>query len=352
MGYKKVNGVGFCAQVVLQAAAPLALAAMALGPLEAHADTAATAKKALKIAKVARTKSVTSEKIIDTQTGRIDDLYNGLAALGSNLGVNINVLPNGTITVTPGEPGTQGVKGDKGDKGDPGPQGPAGPQGDPGPIGAAGPAGDKGEQGPAGPQGPQGLKGATGAAGPQGAKGDTGAAGPQGPKGDNGATGPQGPKGDTGAAGPQGPKGDTGATGPMGPAGPSSWAAIPDKPPFASSAVNGRVRAYDVGCNGSWGTSCDSDFNGRIDNADKASSIKDACWTNRSNFNEGGPWWSGSVDREMTCPSGSKAIAAGVSCGNDAIGLTLYNSPTSFTVTCRKPAGNFQWMYGWITCCN
>ena len=364
------------------------------------------AKKAAKVNKQ-QAKSITKLEAQDlTAQSRIDSLFNSLAQGLALLGIKIVVGDDGSISV---QPGGDGVTGPQGPTGNTGPQGPAGLQGTPGAAGAVGATGAVGPTGPKGATGADGARGSTGAdgaRGPTGADGAKGATGAQGPTGAHGATGA---KGDTGPAGPSSwaaipdkptfanyavsgrvraaelgcaggyasscdPGGNgyidyadsayqatiassaTNATNATNAQNASTAASVPysgvtGKPAFAANAANGRVRAYELGCEGSWGTSCDNNGNGRIDVADKASSIKDACWTSQTAFNAGGPWWSGAVDRVVSCPSGSKAIAAGVQCGDDAFGLTAYNDPSSFTVTCRKPSGQFHWMYGWVTCC-
>lgn len=349
-------------------------ATLACGLFSVNAESAfaqnSTADVALRTAKNAKRVNKQQSKTLDELKGadkgvtsRLDGLYNTLLQTLSSLGFIVNVSSDGSIEVQPGSggaPGQSGATGPQGPKGDTGAQGPAGQPGPvgatgaAGPQGATGPAGQAGSSGPTGATGAQGLPGqtgATGAQGPQGATGAQGIPGAVGATGPRGNTGVQGPQGSQGATGAQGPQGIQGATGPQGPAGPSSWAAIPDKPAFANDPVNGRVRASRLGCESGYGTSCDNNNNGRIDLADRASSVKDACWTTQTAFNEGGPWWSGAVERQVTCPTGSKAIAAGVQCGDDAFGLTFYNNPNMFTVTCRKPSGQFHWMYGWVTCC-
>lgn len=208
-----------------------ALAALVV-PSIAHAQSsnsiAKTAKQALKVGRNAKKLGETNQKDNVIQTGRIDNLFNVMATLGTQMGVKIEVGSDGVIYVKP-DGTTPGIAG---------PQGPSGPQG---------------------PAGPQGLQGAKGEPGPAGASGLQGPAGP---------TGPQGPSGPQGANGPSGPQG---SVGPQGPAGPSSWSAIPDKPAFARFAVNERVPASEVGCNGGWGESCDGNLNGLVDRADRAS---------------------------------------------------------------------------------
>lgn len=97
---------------------------------------------------------------------------------GVKIGDNINVAPDGTISI-------------------------------PAVVGPTGPAGEGGYVGSDGPTGPQGSTGPTGPAG-------TGATGPTGPQGVKGVTGPTGSPGPTGAGVP-------GPTGPAGAAGTGNW---------------------------------------------------------------------------------------------------------------------------------
>ena len=174
---------------------------------------AQSSSNALSIAKSAKKSAKVANSMNTVQTGRIDNLYNGLASLGLSMGARITVDGNGVIHVA--SDGTTGPRGTTGPEGPAGAQGPAGPQG---------PAGASGATGPQGPAGSAASQGATGARGP------TGATGPQGNPGINGVNGLNGAPGVTGAVG---------ATGPVGPTGPNDWNAIPNKPPlFVAGAGN------------------------------------------------------------------------------------------------------------------
>ncbi len=69
------------------------------------------------------------------------------------------------------------------------------------------------------------------------------------------------------------------------------WSWITTKPAFAANAtVAWRVRMYEVGCEWSWGTSCDANTNGRLDNADNADTV-DGYHLNQNVTSGSNPQW-------------------------------------------------------------
>lgn len=64
------------------------------------------------------------------------------------------------------------------------------------------------------------------------------------------------------------------------------WSGITSKPAFALNSNAWRVRMYEVGCEWSWGTSCDANTNGRLDNADNATTAINAHTTDWFHLNQ------------------------------------------------------------------
>jgi len=55
-----------------------------------------------------------------------------------------------------------------------------------------------------------------------------------------------------------------------------AWGGITSLPAFAANQNSGRVRMYEVGCAGSWGSSCDANTNGYVDYSDTAGTVTTA----------------------------------------------------------------------------